>query len=200
MDIVTSPPIEDFLVDADTGRAVVVALRRALDGGAKILVWGPRVGAIEIVEDLFELWPASGPLVAVNAGARCTRTRQQHQDSGWVEWAEVDALGLMREALHRQPHGLVLTLASDETAPMLGEAMSQAHRGFVTSVPASSAEAALESFMALGPGRRPDYLLEVRELDGQYVVGDVHHYGASGARSAIFQLEPNKRYSAHPAS
>ena len=200
MDFVTSPPIENFLIDAETGRAVVVSLRRALDGGSKILVWGPRVGAIEIVEDLFELWPASGPIVAVNAGAMCTRTREHQQDSGWVNWAEADANMLLKQAIDRHPHGVALTMASEETGPMIKRAMSEPDRGFVTSIPAGSADEASSEFAKYADSNAIDMLVEVRLVDGQFVIGDIKQLSRDGTQVPAFTLDASKRYIPHSSS
>jgi hypothetical protein len=143
MDLVTTPPLEDFLADLPTGRGVVEALREAMRSKQRVLVWGPRVGAIELAEDLLELWPSDEPVMGMNLGALWTRTRETGQESNWVPWVDVSPVELIDAVLARQPAGLLLTYLSALAAPRLS-ALLGGPFGFVTALSATSREQALE--------------------------------------------------------
>lgn len=145
---ITALPLADFLADPVSGRAVVDRLYHLLGSGRRILVWGPRVGAIELAEDLLMLWPSEGEIVAVNAGALCTRTRQDGQDSEWVQWVDITVNELLEEVLARKPRGVVVLFAGPSIVGSL-PALLGGPWGFVTAIDASSPEEALTRFTAL---------------------------------------------------
>jgi hypothetical protein len=174
----TTLPLEDFLADRDTGLHLVERLTQELVDRRRILVWGPRVGAIELAEDLFSLWPTSATsgsqIVAVNVGALWTRTRADEQDSGWVPWVDVSPLQLMEQVFSRTPEGIVMTYASalvQEALPRLLEGPF----GFVTAISASSATEALERIAPMfgDSFKRFDLLVGVAESGSATYITEV---------------------------
>jgi len=152
---ITALPLTDFLADVASGRGVVDRLYELLGAHKRLLIWGPRVGAIELAEDLLMLWPSGGEVVAVNPGALCTRTRQEGQDSEWVQWVDTTAEKLVTDVMARRPNGVVVLFASALIVPVL-PALLAGPWGFVTAIDAASASEALERFARLaGPGAPP---------------------------------------------
>ncbi len=146
---ITALPLMDFMAEPASGRALVDRLYGLLGADKRILIWGPRVGAIELAEDLLMLWPSAGEeVVAVNAGALCTRTRQDGQDSEWVQWVDTTPQKLLEEVLARKPKGVVVLFAGPAIVPAL-PALLGGPWGFVTAIAASSAEEAQARFAAL---------------------------------------------------
>jgi hypothetical protein len=148
----TTLPLEDFLADQETGLHLVERLTQELIERKRILVWGARVGAIELAEDLFSLWPTSATsgsqLVAVNVGAMWTRTRADEQDSGWVPWVDMTPLELVERVMARQPEGVVMTYVSPLVQPLLPRLL-EGPFGFVTAFAATSGLDALERLRPL---------------------------------------------------
>jgi hypothetical protein len=143
MDLVTTPPLEDFLADLPTGRGVIEALREVMRRKQRVLVWGPRVGAIELAEDLLELWPTDEPVMGMNLGALWTRTRETGQESNWVPWVDTSPVELIDAVLARSPAGVLLTYLTALAQPRL-PALLAGPFGFVTAIAATSREQALE--------------------------------------------------------
>lgn len=137
----TTLPLQDFLADYETGLHLVERLTQELIERKRVLVWGSRVGAIELAEDLFSLWPTSATsgsqLVAINVGALWTRTRADEQDSGWVPWVDLTPLELVERVIARQPEGIVMTYASPLVQPLLPRLLDGPF-GFVTAFAATS--------------------------------------------------------------
>ena len=127
---------------------VVDRLYGLLGAHKRILVWGPRVGAIELAEDLLMLWPSEGEVVAVNPAALCTRTRQDGQDSEWVQWVDTSVEKLLKEVMERRPKGVVVLFAGTPIVPVL-PALLGGDWGFVTAIDATSYPDALGRFRGL---------------------------------------------------
>jgi hypothetical protein len=161
---ITAPPLHTFLADAVSGRSVIDRLWTVLDAKRRVLVWGPRVGAIELVQDLLLLWPGDGPAVGINPGGLMTRTRQDGQDSDWVQWVDLSPAQLAEQVMQRAPQGIVLTYLHPDLAPVLPALLNGAW-GFATAVAASSAEEALDRFRAVAGADtgRLDVLVAVSE-------------------------------------
>jgi len=145
---ITAPPLHTFLADAVTGRAVIDRLWTVLEARRRVLVWGPRAGAIELAEDLLLLWPGDGPAVGVNPGGLMTRTRQDGQDSDWVQWVDLTPVALLEQVMQRAPTGIVITYLNPAVQAVLPRLLSGPW-GFATAVSAPSAEAALAQVRAL---------------------------------------------------
>jgi hypothetical protein len=161
---ITAPPLHTFLADAVSGRAVIDRLWHLLDEKRRVLVWGPRVGAIELAQDLLLLWPGDGQVVGLNPGGLMTRTRLDGADSDWVQWVDLGPAELARQVMQRVPTGLVATYLHPALQPVLPELLGGPW-GFVTAIAAASAEDALAQLSALSPAAaaRLDVLVAVSE-------------------------------------
>lgn len=189
---ITALPLTDFLADPVSGRIVLDRLHSLLGEHKRILVWGPRVGAIELAEDLLMLWPNEGEIVAVNAGALCTRTRQDTQDSEWVQWVETDALTLLEETMDRKPKGIVVLYANQTIGPALPKLLDGTW-GFVTAVDASSAAEAREKFARLAgkEAERLDVMIGLSEAGKSTFISEVTSV-AGGASQRVVGLDHGK--------
>ncbi len=145
-------PLEDFLADRESGLVLVDRLTQELIERRRLLIWGPRVAAIELAEGLFSLWPTSAnsgrQIVGINVGAMWTRTRADDHDSGWVAWVDLTPTQLVEQVLARGPEGVVMTYASPLVTSLLPRLLGGPF-GFVTAISASSAEEALASVTPL---------------------------------------------------
>lgn len=188
---ITAFPLTSFLADPLSGRAVVDRMYELLAAHKRVLVWGPRVGAIELAEDLLMLWPSDGEVVAVNPVGLCTRTRQDGQDSEWVQWVDTTAEQLFERVIARKPAGIVALYAGPALAPSLARLLGGPW-GFVTAIDAPSAEAALARFTALaGPNAAAlDVLVGLVEAGTSTFISEVRD--ASGARGLLAGLEHGK--------
>jgi hypothetical protein len=190
MDPITSPSIENFLADTTSGHTIVAELEQALEHGRRVLVWGPRVGAVELTEDLLELWNAEkAPIVGVNAGAQCTRTREGTSDSGWVSWLRSTSSSLLRYALKRAPAGIVLTFANDDAKEGLEEVFAT-QVGFVTAVAAEDAAGALARFTKISPvaAAKLDLLVGLEQQGEATFIADVRRVVGGGLEAfAVLQ-------------
>lgn len=148
MEPITTPPIEAFLADVASGKVVVAQLRQLLIERKRLLIWGPRVGAIELAEDLLRLWPDEVPVMGINLGGPWTRTREAGQDSNWVSWVDTGPSQLVEQVLGREPAGVVLTYLSSLAQPVLPRLLSGPW-GFVTALAATSSAQAIEQARAL---------------------------------------------------
>lgn len=171
---ITAPPLNSFLADAVTGRAVIDRLWSILDARKRVLVWGPRAGAIELAEDLLLLWPGDGPAVGVNATGLMTRTRQDGQDSDWVQWVDLTPSALLEQVMARTPAGIVVTYLGPALQPVLPRLLDGPW-GFATAVAAATAAEALEKVRALDPGAaaRFEVLVAVAEQGTSTFIAEV---------------------------
>lgn len=174
----TTLPLEDFLADRDSGRHLIERLTQELVERRRILVWGTRVGAIELSEDLFTLWPTSATsdtqVVAVNLGALWTRTRAAEQDSGWIPWVDMTPVQLVEQVISRKPEGIVMTWASPAARPIFPRLMSGPF-GFVTATGADSTAEALQRMQELvgDSARAFDLLVGVAEMGSSTFISEV---------------------------
>jgi hypothetical protein len=161
---ITAPPLHTFLADAASGRRVIDHLWTFLDARQRVLVWGPRAGAIGLAEDLLLLWPGDGPAVGINPAGLMTRTRQDGQDSDWVQWVDLSPAELAEQVMARGPQGIVVTYLHPSMQPAL-PALLGGPWGFATAVAATSAAEALERFHTLAgeAAARLDVLVAVSE-------------------------------------
>lgn len=190
---ITALPLTDFLADPRSGRAVVDKLYGLLGKNHRILVWGPRVGAIELAEDLLMLWPSEGEVVAVNAVALCTRTRQDGQDSEWVQWVDTTPQKLLSEVMERNPRGIVVLFASAIIASQL-PALLGGPWGLVTAIDATTADEARARFSALaGPAAKDlDVLVGLGEAGTSTFIREVVELDEAGATTPIATLSQGK--------
>jgi hypothetical protein len=161
---ITAPPLHTFLADPLSGRAVIDRLWGLLAAKRRVLVWGPRVGALELAQDLLLLWPGDGPAVGLNPGGLMTRTRQDGQDSDWVQWVDLGMVELARQVMERKPEGIVVSYLNPALAPVLAELLGGPW-GFAGAIAAASAEDALGQVRALSApaAARFDALVGVSE-------------------------------------
>jgi hypothetical protein len=185
-------PLEDFLADPESGVFVVDRLAQELIERRRVLIWGPRVGVIELAEGLLTLWPTSATsgsqIVGVNVGASWTRTRADEHDSGWVEWSGVSPTQLVEQVIARGPEGIVMTFASPLVQALLPRLL-EGPFGFVTAIAASSADEALASAAALfgASVAKFDLLVGVSEVGTSTYISEVARV-LDGKRAQLTQL------------
>jgi hypothetical protein len=147
-----------------------------------VLVWGPRVGAIELAEDLLELWPDDKPVMGINLGALWTRTRELGQESNWVPWVDVSPQSLVTQVLDRGPAGVLLTYLTPLAQPSL-PALLGGPWGLVTALAAPNRDEAVRAARALcgDQFQKFDLLVGVTEVGTSTWISEVDQLVAGEA-------------------